>query len=149
MQERFPGAEWLSPRSVCRGLQISLRQHRSLMPRGRVTMYSFISFCFVFKTMEPLKMQGPGKGPSSSGLRMVPNIASCYSQEMASFVFYAKKQMLPKNWTTVLDRRCPRTCAPRGCPQGSSVQFRDVSAVCTAGEVRAESGQYACPSRTS
>lgn len=50
-------------------------------------------------------MQGPGKGPSSSGLRMVPNIASCYSQEMASFVFYAKKQMLPKNWTTVLDRR--------------------------------------------
>lgn len=134
---------------VCRGLQISLRQHRSLMPRGRVTMYSFISFCFVFKTMEPLKMQGPGKGPSYSGLRTVPNITSYYSQEMASLVLYAKKQMLQKNWTTALDHWRTQTCAPRECPQGSSVQFREMSAVCTAGEVRAQSGQYACPSRTS
>ena len=41
--------------------------------------------------LEPFKMQGPGKGPSCSGLRMVPNVSGYYSEERANMVLQVKK----------------------------------------------------------
>lgn len=37
-------------------------------------------------------MHGPGKGPSCSGLRMVPNISGYYNEERANTVLQVKKR---------------------------------------------------------
>lgn len=58
-------------------------------------------------------MHGPGKGPSCSGLRMVPNISGYYSEERANMVLQVKKRQTHRRArTVVLTHWCTQTTYP-------------------------------------